>query len=526
MERGKSRLIKAVLTTLAAVLALTAVLAASGCKKTDKGPRYPRVNIAPPALTPQPEPDDAGEEVKFSVNRTLSSDMVVQRNSYFNVFGTSESASGVIYGEFMGEKRSAAVGSDGRWSMQFSSHEANAEPQTLKLYTKHGESKELTGILIGDVWVISGQSNAELGLGGPLTKTPEYAKEIKKTDNIRIYRQTRQAVMDVQEKGTVDVTVPQDDVVDPSWHWEHTTVSTTNFFSAIGYYFAKELSRTVDVPLGIVMAASGGSTLHELMPAELARSLGFNAGASVPEGGFYNTLLHPFIRNSITGMIFYQGESECAGGQYNVYARNLARTVEAYRNDWKLEFPFINVQLSTHLGDGLTYWPELPRLRMAQFDAYRQIPNSYIVAAMDQGWQKGDADWAHPLYKYELGRRAAKIAAYVSYGQGDEEHALAPEPDKITWEDGKTVVIKFKHVGDGLKLMDGGDKIKGLTIVDEYGDRLATEAEFIDGSTIRLVTFSADAKAVAYCLDPNGAPDNANLASSDGIAMPAFLINR
>ena len=130
-------------------------------------------------------------------------------------------------------------------------------------------------------------------------------------------------------------------------------------------------------------------------------------------------VLYPFTRNSITGMIFYQGESECAGGQYNVYARNLARTVEAYRKAWKLEFPFINVQLSTHLGEGLSYWPELPQLRMAQFDAYRQIPNSYIVAAMDQGWQKGDADWAHPLYKYELGRRAAKIAAYVSYGQGD-----------------------------------------------------------------------------------------------------------
>ena len=515
---------RAALTALAVIMALTAVLVAGGCKKKE-AEKYPRVNIAPPALTPQPEPGDDGREIKFTVNHTLSSYMVVQRNSYFNVFGTAETDGGVIYGEFMEEQRYAVVNKDGTWAMQFSSHEATAEPQQLRLYTTHGEEQELTNILVGDVWVISGQSNAELNLAGPLTKTPDYVNEITAADNIRIFRQTRQAVMDAQEAETIDVTKPQDDVTDKSWHWERTTVQSTAAFSAIGYYFAKELSRAVDVPLGIVMAASGGSTLHELMPVDLAKSLGFTTGAAVPMGGFYNTLLHPFTRNSITGMIFYQGESECAGGQYVNYARNLARTVEAYRKAWKLEFPFINIQLSSHLGEGTLYWPELPRLRTAQFDAYRQIPNSYIVTSMDQGWQKGDPDWAHPLYKYELGKRAAKIAAYVSYGQGSEEYALAPEPDKITWNDDKTVTIKFKHVGDGLKLMTG-DKIKGLTIVDEYGDRLATEAEFIDGSTIKLTTFSTDAKAVAYCLDQNGAPDNANLANSEGIPMPAFLIYR
>ena len=522
MKRAKTgKSARIALTALAILLALTAVLTAGGCKKAET--KYPRVNIAPPALTPQPEPKDDGREVKFEVNGTLSSEMVVQRNSYFNVFGTSETEGGVIYGEFMGEKRYAVVDKNGSWTMQFSSHEATAEPQTLNLYTKHGETQELSDILIGDVWVISGQSNAELGLAGPLTKTPDYAKEIKKTDNIRIFRQTRQAVMDAQAMETIDVTKPQENIVDPGWHWEHTTPTSTYGFSALGYYFAKELSRTVDVPLGIVMAASGGSTLHELMPVELAKSLGFTAGAAVPIGGFYNTLLYPFTHNSITGMVFYQGESECGGGQYVNYARNLARTVEAYRKAWKLEFPFINVQLSTHLGEGVIYWPDLPRLRTAQFDAYRNIPNSYIVTSMDQGWQKTDADWAHPLYKLELGKRAAKIAAYVSYGQGSEEYALAPEPDKITWNDDKTVIIKFKHVGDGLKLMTG-DKIKGLTLVDEYGDRLATEAEFVDNSTIKLTTYSVDAKAVAYCLDYDGAPENANLANSEGIAMPAFLI--
>ena len=157
---GKFRILAAVV-----LIVLTAsILAGAGCVKNGEE-KLPRTNIAPPALTAQPEIDDAGAEVIYSVNRTLSSDMVVQRNAYFNVFGTSESVGGVIYGEFMGEKRYATVGDDGRWLMQFSSHEATAEPQTLKIYPKNGKTTEFSDILVGDVWVVSGQSNAELTLG-------------------------------------------------------------------------------------------------------------------------------------------------------------------------------------------------------------------------------------------------------------------------------------------------------------------------------------------------------------------------
>jgi sialate O-acetylesterase len=508
---------------LAALICMTVLLPTTACKKVDPDSKLPTTNIAPAPLPAQKEPNDSGEPVTYTVNGTISSDMVVQRNAYFNVFGRSDNPGAVIYGEFMGEKRYGIVAEDGSWTIRFSSHEAVNEGQTLVIYPKNGERTEFEDILVGDVWVISGQSNAELMYMSTASTTPEYAKEINKNDLIRIYSQSRQSVMDAYTDG-LDVTIPQEDVVSPNTKWAKTTTQTVLSFSAIGYYFGKELSKTIDVPLGLIMAASGGSTLHELMPGDVAAELGFTTGASVPVSGFYNTLLYPFTRNKITGMIFYQGESESAGGQYLRYADNLKRTVSGYRHAWGLCFPFINVQLSTHGSEADYYWPELPYIRAAQFDAYRSMLNSYIVTAMDQGYRAGDPDWAHPLYKLELGKRAAKIAAYVVYGQGDAAHSLAPEPDKITWNSDNSIVITFKNVGDGITLLEG-DKIAGLYALDEYGDKMYSEIEQIDGSTVKIV-LTREPSAVGYGIRQDGLPASANIASSDGIPMPAFIIKK
>jgi len=501
------------------VLMLAALLAAGACTGGSKK-AYPQTNIAPPALAAQPEIKDSGEPVEFTVNRTLSSHMVVQRNAYFNVYGTSDNPGGILYAEFMGEKRYGKVGKDGKWLIQFSSHEATTEPQTLKIYPKNGKTVEFDDILVGDVWMISGQSNAELALAYCLDKTPRFRFEINEEDNIRIFFQSRNTVVDSMD--TVDVSVPQEDVISADWHWARTSLDTASIFSALGYYFAKELSRKIDVPLGVIHAAAGGATLNELMPTELAAELGFTAGPAVPNGGFYNTLVYPFTRNKITGMIYYQGESESQGGQYVNYARNLVRTVEAYRDAWQLEFPFINVQLSTHMPECVTFWPELNRIRAAQFDAYRQIPNSYIVTAMDQARNVEDNDWAHPLYKLELGKRAAKIAALVIYGQGSEEYSLAPEPDTVTWNADNSITVTFKHVGDGLTLLDG-DEIRGLYACDEYGDKINSEVRLIDGKTAHIVP-SREPFAVCYGMRLDGSLAEANLGSSEGLPMPAFMI--
>ena len=484
---------------------------------------YAQVERTPlPQLAPQPSIYDNEEPINYTISRTISSNMVVQRNTYFNVFGWSSNKGGVLYGEFMGEKRYAVIDEKGEWSMQFSSHEATTTAQTLKIYPKNGKTTEFTDILIGDVWIISGQSNAELVFSNTVHKNPEYKKEIKKEDLIRIFVQTRADVLEVKDK--VDLTKPQDNVAKSYRKWYKTTLSTVNEFSALGYYFAKELSKTVpDIPIGVVMAAAGGATLHELMPSNVATSCGFTDAPTVPVSGFYNALIHPFTKNSITGMVFYQGESEAGGNQYKVYAENLKKTVEEYRRIWNYYFPFINVQLSTHMGDSPMLWPQLPDIRAEQYNAYKNIQNSYIVTAMDQNFKKGDADWAHPYYKLELGRRAASIAASVVYKKIDSEYAFSPEPAKITWEN-TSVLIDFKYIGDGLKLLEG-DTLVGFVLYDELG-AAACKAELIDSNTIKLTpTVIMDSIiGFGYGMEQDASPTKANLANSIGFPMPAMKI--
>ena len=166
-----------------------------------------------PSLTPQPNITDSGELVEYTVSRSISSNMVVQRNSYFNVFGWSENIGGIIYAEFMGEKRYGVVNDSGEWMIEFSPHDATSEAQLLKIYPSNGKVTEYDNILIGDVWVVSGQSNAELTFAATIAKTPDYKNEISKEDKIRIFTQSRAGVLSVQKK--IDISKAQDDAFRP-----------------------------------------------------------------------------------------------------------------------------------------------------------------------------------------------------------------------------------------------------------------------------------------------------------------------
>ena len=481
----------------------------------------PIANVAPPALEAQPDVEDPGEEIEYTVSGTIGSDMVVQRNSYFNVFGWSENKGGIIYGEFMGEKRYAVIDENGEWCIKFSSHEATKEAQTLKIYPKTGKTIEYDGILVGDVWVVSGQSNAELQLSFALNKNPSYVKQIKNDDNIRLFTQGRDHALAAKSK--LDLTKPQDNTLNKGLKWKTASAANAKNFSAIGYYFAKEMSKETDVPIGMVMAAAGGAVLHELMPNEVSSECGFTSSPNGIVGIFYNALIHPFTKNSIAGMLFYQGESESYSGKYKTYAANLEKTVAAYRKTWGVDFPFINVQLTTHLGPSLEGWYELPNIRAVQFDAYRNIENSYLVVSRDHGIQDGDGDWAHPYDKFDIGKRAADIALSLIYGKKDIAYSASPEPVNVKWEK-DYVLLDFRYVGDGLKILEG-NALKGFSVLDSNGKDILMSAEIIDKDTVKL-TVSGKAEKVQYCMIPNGALKMANLGSSTEYPAPAFEVKK
>ena len=220
-------------------------------------------------------------------------------------------------------------------------------------------------------------------------------------------------------------------------------------------------------------------------------------------------------------MIYYQGESESNGGSYKKYAENLKKTVGGYRKAWNSDFPFINVQLTTHMGESVTGWNELPNIRAEQFNAYKNIENSYLVVSRDQNYREEDPDWAHPYYKFEIGKRAASVAASAIYEKCDMEYSVSPEPVSITWEDG-FATVEFKYVGDGLKLLEG-EELKGFAVLDESGKDVLTCAKISGKNTVKLELSGKGAK-VQYCIFHNGIIELANLGNSAKLPAPAFEI--
>ena len=125
--------------------------------------------------------------------------------------------------------------------------------------------------------------------------------------------------------------------------------------------------KKTDVPLGLVMMCAGGACIRELLPEEVAHEIGYNFGANVRESGYYNTLIHPFLKLPFKGMMFFQGESE--GGDPNLanrYDLELALLVADERKRFGREFPFYNVQISSYREEGKQFFPWLDVIRVKQ----------------------------------------------------------------------------------------------------------------------------------------------------------------
>jgi len=162
---------KKILKSSLVLLMALVMLAVSGCATAytqEKGGEETKES----ALEAQPEINDPGDPVEYSVSGLFTDDMVLQRDKVINVWGKSNNVGSYVYGELLGETRYAQVDKNCEWKIQFSPKEYTTEGTTLKVWVKNGESHEFKNVLIGDVWIVSGQSNAESqGIGQIISGT-------------------------------------------------------------------------------------------------------------------------------------------------------------------------------------------------------------------------------------------------------------------------------------------------------------------------------------------------------------------
>lgn len=451
----------------------------------------------------------SAQDTKLALASIFSDHMVLQRDIMAPIWGTAKPGAEVTV-QLGKEEKSTEADESGRWQVEVGPLEPGA-PLELSV-TAGDEELTLTDILVGDVWIASGQSNMEWPVGASLNPDSEIA------------------TADWPEIRIIDVpNVPSDEPLDSfeSAGWQPCKPETIKSFSAVAYFFGRHLHKELNVPIGLIGCNWGGTPMEAWTSREALESSDtfkpiVEAAAAPPKddaeadqrrkmaahqpSALFNGMLSAVIPYGIRGAIWYQGESNA--GRHAEYAELSKLMVSDWRNRWgQGDFTFLLVQLASFDpgGDVNQNWPYL---REAQLQTL-ELPKTGMAVATDIG----DRTDIHPRNKQEVGRRLALAALAIAHGK-DLVYS-GPIYREMAVADA-TARLSFDHIGGGLKAE--GD-LKGFEIVGPDGKWTPAKAA-IDGAQ---VVVSADGvsepKAVRY--NWTGFPDG-NLFNADGLPASPF----
>ncbi len=351
----------------------------------------------------------ANAEVKLPA--IFSDGMVMQQQTQANLWGSATPKAKVLVTTGWDKKQySVNADANGQWKLSVSTPKAGG-PYTLTF--NDGKVTTLSNILIGEVWLCSGQSNMEMPMKGFKNQPIENA-------NMDILRSKNPHIRMFTLKLT-STFAPQTDVVGA---WKEACPANTKDFSATAYYFGKLVNEITDVPVGLVVAAWGGSACEAWMKADWLKAF---PDAKIPQSeaditsknrtptALYNGMLHPLIGMTMKGVIWYQGEDNC--NRYQTYADMFTALINGWRAEWKQgDFPFYYCQIAPYDWALITEKGKEPLnsayLREQQSKVELRVPNTGMVVLLDAGMETG----IHPAKKKTAGERLALLALNKTYG--------------------------------------------------------------------------------------------------------------
>ena len=439
---------------------------------------------------------------KIKLPALVGSNMVLQREREVNLWGeASPSKKVTVTTSWDGRKYTTQSDSDGKWLLKVSTPAAGG-PYTIRI--SDGDPVTLENVMIGEVWVCSGQSNMQMSmtgnLGEPVDGGVEALIEAPKYKDIRLFY-------------TPMVTSPQP-VDTCGGEWKVSSSESVAPFSAAAYFFARDLNDALGVPVGLIQTAWGGTRIEAWMPEATAREVEAdivqtNDRFENPNkvGYLYNAMIRPLLNMTARGFIWYQGESNVHTNNYPHYAHYMEKLVSQWRGDWgDPDMPFYFVQVP-ELQDRSTF----PELRWAQLQSWLHTPNTGMAMAMGYG----EPDQIHPIQKQPVGHRLALIALAKNYGY-DLTYS-GPIYKGVSFEDGKAV-LTFDFVCGGLASADG-KPLRSFTICGEDQQFVPAEAR-IEGD--KVVVWSDRVTApVAVRYSWSVVPDG-NLINTDSLPASPF----
>ncbi len=509
-----------------------------------------------------------------TLNGLFTDHMVLQRELPVAVYGAAEAGEKVTV-VFSGQEKSATAGKEGTWSVQLDAMNASTNAGVLAVTGKN--KIELKDILVGDVWVCSGQSNMEWTLGN--CKRPDDIKEAN-------FPLIRQFLVPAQVSSYPGTDVSFSPVKGTRSGWAVCTPQSAGQFTAVGFYFGRKIHQETGIPIGLIKSAWGGTQIEpwcspnglasvpelakdkekldkqvqeyrgkfkailpriEAYVAESRVALANGAELPLPvelphpisnrePSGWhclYNGMINPLIHFGIKGAIWYQGENN--GNEGDSYFQKKRALIGGWRKAWNIgDFPFYFVQLANFAGYENQKPSEDPAgeptgwggLRMAQLKGL-QIPNTGMSVSIDLA-DVGNPGDIHPKNKKDAGERLALWALAKDYGQKDLVYS-GPLYREMQIEEGRNR-ITFDSVGSGLTaatkkgydpmVKDPSGVLKRFAIAGEDKKWVWADA-VIEGKTV-VVSSPEVPKPVAvrYAFSRN--PEGCNLYNNEGLPASPF----
>lgn len=402
----------------------------------------------------------AQEKAKLAFASVLQSNMVVQQNKPFKVWGTAPAGETIIIqADWMKSPVKVVADNDNRFLGIIPVPKAQKSDFTRHALKASGNTGIiiLDNLLIGDVWICSGQSNMQFSM----KETIDSARELPSANypHIRLFY-----------GGLNFSNEPEENI---RGQWQECTPQTAHNFSAVAYHFGRELHATLDIPIGIIFTGIGASAAQAYVPRDVLAAdtmldrvylqpyLNSPRSKEKIDGGFsfekvtrpfllYNAIIHPFTNLSIKGFTWYQGESNRM--ERESYTRLTQAMIQSWRSNFSQgDLPFYYVQVAP-------FWYDQADSTLADYAFFREaqekiseLGNTEMVITMDVG----EARDLHPKNKKPIGVRLAKTALNRTYGKLGMVYR-GPEYAYAEYAKNKVVVhFQPETVQSGLETTDG-----------------------------------------------------------------------
>jgi sialate O-acetylesterase len=495
--------------------------------------------FGPSVLVAQPSRADV------KLPHLFSDHMVLQQAGNVPVWGVADPGERVTV-RFGQQEQTATADADGKWTVLLS----DLKPGAAAEMTIAGKNTvTINDVLVGEVWLASGQSNMEMHVAN----VGNASQEIAAADYPRI------------RMFTVERKLSETPLTDANGKWTICSPETVARFSAVAYFFGRDLTKSLNVPIGLIHSSWGGtpaegwtsreglagnSRLKPMLDDYADKVKNFDPAQAAEhdqevlkrwmeevakaqaEGKprpprptptanprnyqhspclLYNGMIAPLVPYAIRGVIWYQGETNASRDeQYRVLFPAL---IQNWRQIWNRgEFPFLFVQLASFKAAASEPAAGGPftRLRDAQLKTLQAVPNTGMAVAIDIG----DAEDIHPKNKQDVGGRLAQTARALVYHQ--DVPSSGPIYDSKAAE-GNSIRLRFKHVGGGLNCK--GDKLEGFAIAGADHKWAWADAK-IDGDTVVVSSTEVSQPVdVRYAWNEN---PKANLYNQSGLPASPF----